>query len=77
MFYSHVLFAKKGPLAKVWQAAFFENKINRLMLANTDIGALSGASSLLPSLPPVSRRPLTPFPSPRAPVPVQSKSRSP
>jgi len=37
MFYSQLLLAKKGPLAKIWLAAHFEKKLTRHQIFSTDI----------------------------------------
>lgn len=50
MFYSKFMFVKKGPLSKVWLAAHFHRKLNKLMVQGTDI-CLSAKSVLDPAAP--------------------------
>lgn len=37
MFYSDIILAKKGPLAKVWLAAHWDRKITKAQVFETDL----------------------------------------
>jgi cohesin complex subunit SCC1 len=42
MFYSQLILAKKGTLGKIWLAAHFAKKINKVHVHSTDIDASVG-----------------------------------
>lgn len=50
MFYSQVILARKGPLAKIWLAAHYEKKLTKQQIFATDISA-SVDSVMNPSVP--------------------------
>ena len=37
MFYAQILLAKKGPLGKIWIAAHWDKKLNKVTIFQTDI----------------------------------------
>jgi hypothetical protein len=45
MFYSQLLMAKKGPLARIWLAAHWDRKLDKKAIAQTDVKKTAGASS--------------------------------
>lgn len=50
MFYSNVMFVKKGPLAKVWLAAHLAKRLNKAQISQADIEQ-SCQSVLDPAMP--------------------------
>mmetsp|Transcript_29351 Transcript_29351/g.67405 ORF Transcript_29351/g.67405 Transcript_29351/m.67405 type:complete len:747 (-) Transcript_29351:433-2673(-) len=44
MFYSQIILAKKGPLAKIWLAAHWDKKLGKPQIFNTDIAVSVGTS---------------------------------
>jgi cohesin complex subunit SCC1 len=42
MFYSQLLLAKKGPLARLWLAAHWDRKLTKATIIQTDIKVAAG-----------------------------------